>query len=349
MADPQASMDDDAFEASLSTEEDTVVEPEEFLEESTEEDAPSLEEEDKTSEDDSTDEEKDTTDEETTEEEEADTETEETDDVTTEETETEAPVEDALSELYKPFKAAGRDFQVKSMDEAKKLMSMGVDYSNKLQGFKQHRTTIKTLETNEIDADKLNYLIDLSKGDSSAITRLLQEHKVDPDELDLEEDLSYTPKDHSVSEATVELDDVLSRIQETTAFSTTSDIVTNQWDALSKQAIFAKPEYLESLNTQVANGTFDRVMQEVSRARVFGGLRGLNDLEAYNQVGAELQKQGEFDKPAPVVETKPKSKVTNTDRKLRASSSKATPKSKAPIKSWASMDDEEFEKLLEGN
>lgn len=348
-----ATMDDDAFEAALQDKESMLTEeaPSEPLNDSEEELDETLTDDVDSSESASEEEPEDSTDEVT-----EGTEEEETEPETEEETELEADESKdtktgELDELYKPFKASGREVQVKSVEEARKLMSMGVDYSNKLQGFKAHRKTIKVLENNEIDEDKLNFFIDLSKGNPDAIAKLLKDNNVDPMDMDLEEDSSYKPSDYSVSDNAVDLDDVISRIQETDSFSTTSDIVTNQWDASSKQAMFANPNLLENLNAQVANGTFDRVMQEVDRAKIFGGLQGLSDLEAYNQVGAELQKQGAFNEaPKQIVSTKPKQAVnTNKDRKLRASSSKATPKAKAAEKKWSAMSDDEFEKLLKGN
>lgn len=275
---------------------------------------------------------------------------EEAPDDVTNETETEAELNAELEELYKPFKASGREISVKSVEEAKKLMSMGADYANKLQGFKVHRKTIKTLEQNDIDTDKLNLLIDASKGDKGAISKLIQEHSIDTMDLSEEEDSNYTPKDYSVSDSQVDMDDVIARIQATPSFSTTSDIVTNQWDASSKEVILSNPQHLEDLNEHVSNGTYDVVMNEVVRARTFGGLQGLTDFEAYAQVGQQMQSEGAFNKAAPETKTvsgKPKAKSqTNTDKKRRASPAKGSP-TKTPVKyDYAGMSDAEFEKLL---
>lgn len=290
--------------------------------------------------------EEETTEGETDEESEEDNESEESDETSEEE----EPVTSDLDELYKPFKASGKEVQVTSVEEAKKLMSMGVDYANKLQGFKVHRKTIKTLEENKIDADKLNLLIDAANGNKGAISKLIQDHEIDTMELD-SEGSNYTPSDYSVSDATVEMDDVIDRIQSTASFSTTSDIVTNRWDEASKKVIFENPVHLETLNEHVSNGTYERVMKEVDRARMFGGLQNLTDLQAYQQVGTQMQKDGVFNNapaPAAVVSRKPKAKpVTNTDKKLRASPSKGTPNKQVAVKyDYANMPDEEFEKLL---
>lgn len=265
------------------------------------------------------------------------------------EAETDTKATTDLDELYKPFKASGREVSVKSVEEAKKLMKMGVDYVEKLQGFKVHRKTIKTLDEHKIDSERLNLLIDASNGKPEAINKLIQDHDINVMDLG-GEDSNYTPSDNSVSDAQVEMDEVLERIQSTPSFSTTSDIVTNQWDEASKKVIFETPQHLATLNEHVSNGTYDRVMTEVTRARMFDTrLGGLSDLDAYQLVGNEMQRAGAFNKsPAPTVSRKPKPQVaTNTDKKLRASPSKAAPsKTVKPKYDFASMSDEEFEKLL---
>lgn len=349
-------MDDEAFEASLEGDatgslSEATPEPEsddtQVLDESHEDDVESPTEASEDVTEDLPDEE--------LEEVEAEEESSEPDDTEEEVEETLEPEETeqvgSESAIYKPFKASGREVTVKTEEEALQLMKMGVDYSSKLQGFKAHRKTIKTLENNEINEEQLNFLIDLKNGNQEAITKLLKDNKVDPMDMDLEEDSSYKPSDYSVSDSQVELDDVISRIQETTSFSTTSDIITNQWDQSSKQAIFAQPDLLENLNTQVANGTYERVKQEVDRMKIFGGLQGVSDLEAYSRVGIAMEKEGKFTpQPAQVVSTKPTPVKTNKDRKLRASSSKPTRKVKSTAAvNWAEMDDDAFEKLLKGN
>lgn len=280
-------------------------------------------------------------------EEEGDEPSEELDDTDT--VETDEAVDPQLAELFTPFKASGTEMQVKSVAEARQLMQMGVDYQNKMQGFKPHRKTIKTLENNEIDAEKLNYLIDLSKGDKNAIAKLIQESDFDVHSMD-DEEPSYSPSDHSVSDVEVDLDDVIGRIKTSPSFSTTSDIVSNQWDTASKQAVFENPQVLERLNQQVADGTYDRIKQEVVRARAFGGLQGLSELQAYQQVGQQLHNEGAFNTPAQSpkrVATKPMvNSNSNTDKKLRASPAPRSQKTVKPKYDFAKMDDDEFEKML---
>jgi hypothetical protein len=348
MDDPNfANMDDDQFESAMS--EYTPPESVEDSVESVEDEVDSLDEQEvESSTDAEIEPEEELTDDGEPEDEVEETEVEAEEEDSEETTEvTESDSSESLEDLYKPFKASGKEVSVTSVDEAMKLMKMGVDYSVKLHGFKQHKGTIKTLQTNDIDEAQLNYLIDLKNGNPQAINKLLADHKIDPMEMEVEEDSSYTPSDHSVSQSQVDLDDVIERIQSSPSFSTTSDIVTNQWDATSKQAVFKDPSILELLNEHVSNGTYERVTNEVQRVRMFGGLNGLSDLEAYDQVGKTLYEQSQK-APTKQVSTAPKHKP-NTDRKRKASPSKGTTKSTKPKYDYAAMDDDAFEKLLQGN
>lgn len=266
----------------------------------------------------------------------------------TDNTEAEVTLDPQLVELFTPFKASGSEMKVETVAEARQLMQMGVDYQNKMRAFKPHRKTVKMLENNKIDEARLNYLIDLSKGDKNAIAKLIKENEYDVHELDQEES-SYSPSDYSVSDVEVDLDDVIGRIQSSEAFATTSDIVSNQWDKASKQAVFENPIILENLNTQVANGTYSRVKQEVIRLQAFGGLQGLSDLQAYHQVGTSMEQAGKLNAPAQapkVVTTKPKGTSNNTSKKLRASPAKRTQAAITPSNDFEHMSDAEFEETL---
>ncbi len=253
-----------------------------------------------------------------------------------------------LAELFKPFKADGVDMQVKSVEEAKRLMSMGIGFHKKMEGFKPHRRTIKTLEANEIDEAKLNFLIDISKGNKDAIAKLLKDSGLNALDLETEEDSNYTPSNHQVADSAVELDEVIADLRSTPTFTKTTDIVSNQWDEASRSVFLKSPTLLRALNEQVSNGTYERVMTEVTRQRVFGNLRGLSDLEAYDRVGKQMfEAQATAPQSKPVVPVKnPPAKPTNTDRKRRASTRRKPAPAKPKEYDWASMSDEEFEKHL---
>lgn len=280
------------------------------------------------------------------------TETEETDQVEDEPSDADNEYEAQLAEIMAPIKAAGREVTLKTPAEVRQLVQQGVDYSEKMRGMKPHLRTLKMLENNGLlDESKLSYLIDLDKKNPEAISKLLKDSEYDVHSLDSNEESKYTPSDHSVSDSEVELDDVVSRIQDTESFSATMTVVNDEWDDTSKSTLVAKPAMLEALNNHMSNGTFETVMTEVARIKLFGGLANVSDLEAYQQVGRQMQDNGTFNtekakgtntkvssKPNTVIDTERK------DRKRRASPSKkvSSGKSDPSFDPMISLSDEDF-------
>lgn len=261
-------------------------------------------------------------------------------------------------QLLKPFKANGSEMQVENVEEAVKLMQMGANYNKKMTALKPNLRKMKMLENNDLfDEDKLNLMIEVAKGNPDAITQVIKDSKIDPLDLNLEGS-EYTPKNHTVGDNEVDLDEVVSRIQDTESFADTIDIVSSKWDDTSKRSIMANPTQLEALNNHVANGVYDYVTKEVNRMRALGGLGNLSDLDAYNQVGLKLAGEGkvtvngvvtEQPKPKQYVGSKPaKVDKARKDVKKRAASptrNKGTPQTKSEFDPL-NMSDEEFEKLL---
>lgn len=277
----------------------------------------------------------------------------------------EEPVEETdayqaqLAEIMAPIKAAGREVKLSTPAEVRQLVQMGVDYSDKMRGMKPHLKALKMLDNNGLlDEAKLSYLIDLDKKNPEAISKLLKDSEIDPLDLDVSGESKYTPSDHSVSDSEVELDEVIDRIQSTATFSDTMDLVNNKWDDTSKRTLVAKPVLIETLNTHMSDGTYQRVMAEVDKVRIFGGLTNLSDLEAYQQVGTMMQQRGDFNvnttqEPTVRVSAKPKANVDNDrkDKKRRASPSKKAPSSNrsAEYDPMISLSDEDFLKKFANN
>lgn len=261
-------------------------------------------------------------------------------------------------QLLKPFKANGSEMQVENVEEAVKLMQMGANYNKKMTALKPNLRKMKMLENNDLfDEDRLNLMIEVAKGNTDAITKIIKDSNIDPLDLNLEGS-EYTPKNHTVGDNEVDLDEVVSRIQDTESFADTIDIVSSKWDDTSKRSIMTNPTQLEALNNHVANGVYDYVTKEVNRMRALGSLGNLSDLDAYNQVGMKLAGEGkvtvngvvqEVPKTKHTIGTKPaKVDKARKDVKKRAASptrNKGTPQTERdfdPLK----MSDEEFEKLF---
>ncbi len=252
-----------------------------------------------------------------------------------------------LDDLFSPFAANGTQIKVDSIDEAKDLMRMGANYHKKMHMLKPNLRFLKTLEKNNLlDEDKINFLIDVQNGDKKAISKLMKDASIDPLDLETQEDIDYSPVKHTVSEESVNLDEVLERVQDAPSFKDTMDIVTGQWDSSSKEILVQHPQRIEVLVAHKADGTFDRINAEVTKQRMLGKVpQGLSDIEAYELVGSQLlQKQ-----QATATQSKPVAKVP---KKTKASNPKkvATPKGKKPnqrqapsdIDTLAKMTDEDF-------
>lgn len=260
--------------------------------------------------------------------------------------------------LMAPFKANGRDIQVKSVEDAVSLMQMGANYNKKMAALKPNLKLLKMLENSGLlSEEKLSYLIDLDKKNPAAITKLVKDSGLDPLDIDTEKAGGYKPNTYTVDDRELALDSVLEEILDTPSYNRTLDVVTNKWDAPSKRVVAENPQLLKVINSHIDMGIYDLISKEVESERLFGRLSGISDLEAYRQVGDAIQARGGFahlgrqEQKTPnapvVVAPKPKKAEDPKVREQRRAAS--TTKPAAPSVTPAefnplSMSDEEFSK-----
>ena len=264
--------------------------------------------------------------------------------------------------LLAPFKANGREIQVKSVDDAVALMQMGANYNKRMAALKPNLKMLKLLENNGLlSEEKISYLIDLEKKNPAAINKLVKDSGLDPMDLDAEKAGEYKPKIHSVDDREIDLDTVLEEIQDSPTYTQTLEIVSKKWDGASKQTVASTPQLLKVINDHVANGIYDLINQEVERERMFGRLNGLSDIEAYRKVGDAINARGGFNhlvsnqgKPTQepvVVQPKPKAPADDklNEKRRAASSTKPANVSTAAASDFnpLALSDEEFSKLAE--
>jgi hypothetical protein len=259
--------------------------------------------------------------------------------------------------LLAPFKANGKDMQVSSVDDARRLMQMGANYSKKMAGLKPSMKILKMLEKSDLlSEEKLSYLIDLNEGNPEAVAKLLKDREIDPMELDLEGAEKYAASDRSVDEREVELDSVLEDLKESPHYTRTLKIVTQQWDAASKQIVADLPQLLTVIDGHLASGVYDLISTEVEKERMFGRLTDVSDVEAYRLTGDRMNEEGAFNNlgqnPAPVKPPRqtPAAKTDKTDEERKAKRRAASPTKPTASPGVEaqynplSMSDEEFEK-----
>jgi hypothetical protein len=265
----------------------------------------------------------------------------------------------AYEQITASFKANGTEFKIKSPDEAIKLMQQGANYGKKMVAIKPHLRTARTLEKNGVTTDdELNYLLDLKNKKPEAIQKLIKESGIDP--LSLEEDSgAYTPGDYTPTPEEAALDDALESIKDTPTYSQLLNVVGKQWDVASKNVIGQQPQIINLINDHLASGIYDVINTEMQRQRTLGNLNGLNDLDAYKQIGDSIQAAGGFNHLSPrqgnqnpavkkLLPSKSKAEddKLNQKRKAASTSKKAKPSKTSPADfNPLNMSDEDFMKL----
>lgn len=273
----------------------------------------------------------------------------------------------AYEQLTAPFKANGRDIKVESVDEAIRLMQMGANYNRKMAALKPNLAIMKSLEQNGLlSQDKINFLIDLDKKNPEAISKLIKDSGIDPLDISAEKAGAYKPSNHGVADVEVELDHVLDDLKDAPKYTETLDLIGKTWDSKSRQIIANQPNLIRVINGHMQNGVYDLVATELERKRLFGGLQGLSDLEAYQQVGDAMASEGKFDhlqkkagqpdsagQQAPGAKTEVKPALKKADdskreeqRRAAAPAKGAAPSGKLPADfNPLSLSDEEFAKF----
>lgn len=261
-----------------------------------------------------------------------------------------------------PIKANGKEITVDSVDDAIRLMQMGMGYSSKMAELKPAQRLIAMLENNDfMDEDKLNYAIDLIvKRDPKAINKLVAEAGIDKYDLDEETATDYTPNDYRVSDQNLAVDNALKDISSTPTYSRTLNVIGKEWDSASRDIIKRNPQVIGLLNSQIASGMFDTVQQEVEKRRMFGTLpEGMSNLEAYKLVGDSLYAmqpnlgtpQGQFQEQVQATVSKPIQKP-NRETVVRQKKAASAPRGKTSVSKQMvdvfNMSDDDFLKRYSG-
>lgn len=232
---------------------------------------------------------------------------------------------DFYNKVSAPFKADGKDMQVRSPEDVIRLMQMGANYSRRMQEMKPLRAQDTLLKTHGLnDPVKLNFVIDLMKGKPEAIQKLLKDHKVDPIDLDVTKETPYKATNYQVDPKDQEFQDA---IDSTLAAEGGKDLIRDinaQWDAQSKEALRVEPSIFENLLEQKRVGVYEQIKTELNYQRTLGFLTNVPFLAAYNQVGAAMQKAGVFGSSEKTSEVQPIAPIGAGTRKA------ALPKTEQP-------------------
>lgn len=283
----------------------------------------------------------------------------------TEEEQKQLKVIEFYNKLTAPIKADKKEITIRTPEDAIRLIQMGVNYSRRMEELKPLRAQDSVLKNHGINTlEQLSYLIDLSKGDPKAIQKLLKEKKIDPVDINTDEESTYKetnyapdPKDSAFIEA----------IETTKAHEHGTKLLTdinNEWDDSSKEFLRETPQAFTNLLAQMDSGVYDKIKEELNYQLAMGYLTDVPFLQAYNQVGDAMQKAGVFNDSKPKTHSKEvgplKSKPTPIDTGTRKATTEV--KSPTPVKTsnppksgkssnssnevdYSTMTDDEFVKL----
>lgn len=245
-----------------------------------------------------------------------------------------AVVQAAALDFYKkvsaPFKADGKDIQVRNPEDAIRLMQMGVNYGRRMHEMKPMRAQAEMLKSVGLDDPvKLNHMIEVMKGKPEAIQKLLKDAKIDPIDIDVTKTTDYKPANHAVDPKTMAFREA---IEATLAQDGGSELIRDintTWDDTSKEALRDQPVIFQNLLDQRRSGIYEKVKTELNYQRTLGYLTGVPFVQAYHQVATAMQKAGVF---GPVTTT-PKQNQVQSQQPLDTGTRKAvtqTPGTPAP-------------------
>lgn len=202
---------------------------------------------------------------------------------------------DFMTEIMKPFKADGQEFQAKTSAEVIRLMQFGVNYSRRMKEMKPLRAQDAMLKQHGLDDPaKLSELIEISKGNPAAIQKLLKEQKIDPLDIDTSKESTFKAVDHQVNPKDLAFKEAIDSTLLAPGGRELIADMNKDWDAESKEALHNNPEIFDNLLAQQAGKVYSQIKTEVARQRTLGFLTNIPFLQAYNQVGDAMQKVGVF-------------------------------------------------------
>ena len=199
-------------------------------------------------------------------------------------------------QVMAPFQANGKTIQLRSVDEAIQLMQQGANYTRKMQAIAPHRKVLMMLENNGLlDESKLSRLIDLEKKNPDAIRALVKEAGIDPLDIDVHEEPTYTPGNHAVPDEAVAFQTTLDEVSSTPDGQETVRQITASWDPESKAELWKDPSILGTIHQQRISGVYDRVVAEIERQRTIGAIpANVSLLNAYRVIGERMTQAGAF-------------------------------------------------------
>jgi len=207
-------------------------------------------------------------------------------------------LKDFYNKVTGEFKANGK--VVKGFTDPDKLIQaqqMAYGYSKKMQKFNEYKPYLKALQENELlDENRLNLLIEASKGKPEAIKQLIETAKLDPRELDFEEidSSNYQPENHLPNKYENELDNLLDISKDLGIDDKVQQELNTNWDTESLTELLDKPEVKEDFIKHIEVGVYDAVLDKIERKKAldrFGLYSKKKFIDQYREAATELEQE----------------------------------------------------------
>lgn len=271
------------------------------------------------------------------------------------------------------FKANGQEFtftEEEILAQFETVFGQSMNYTQKMQKIAPYRKMISALEQEGLTHDQLNIAIDALKGDKGALQEIIKAHKIDAYDLGDKDDENaqpYQPTPYGKDEATLNIEEVSTRLKADKEYPITVDIIGNQWDDNSRSAFASNPSLIVGLHNDVKSGKYDEVAPVAMKMKVLDG-SGKSDIEYYMLAGQQLQEQAEAAAAANAEAGQAKTEDLNSQsqaeiskneaassaaQKKRSASSTRTRADRQGVVDYLDDDDEKFDswynKLMSSN
>lgn len=183
------------------------------------------------------------------------------------------------------IKANGQRFEF-TKDELIKLAPKALNYTKKMQAIAPYRRSISAMQENGLTEDDINQLIEMKRGNRTAISNFLNKHNISTLDLDESQSYDYTPNKYGREQN--ELTETLEELQSYPPHSVNT--LTNYIDSLdkvSRETMQQHPNILRTLMNDIESGDFDRIQPEANK-RAFLDENKKPALDYYIQVANEL-------------------------------------------------------------
>lgn len=214
-----------------------------------------------------------------------------------EDKEKEAGAEKDTGPVSRKFRANGQEFefsQEEILEQFETVFGQAMNYTQKMQKIAPYRKMISALEQEGVTHDSLNLALDALKGDKGAIKKLLEQNQLDAYDLTSDDESSdtYTPKDYGKNETQLEIEEITGMIQGDKEFAITTNVIDEQWDSSSRQAIAANPNMIVGLHNDIKSGLYDKVAPMAMKMKVLDG-NTKSDIEYYMLAGQRFAQEAE--------------------------------------------------------